>query len=92
MKTIYKFPVTINEIATIPLPNHAEVLSFAIQNETLFIWVLLDPTKPKTVKRQFTVIGTGWEDRDKNLNQHKFIGTTFSEGNFVWHCFEIWKR
>lgn len=92
MKTIHKFLVTIDEVVSIFLPRNAEVLSFMMQNESLFIWVLLDKNKEKTIERKFTVIGTGWEDKNKALEQHRFIGTAFTEGSFVWHCFEVWKR
>lgn len=90
MKTIYKFTVKIREVVPIELPHHSEILSFGMQNGVAVIWVLLDTQKATSVRR-FTVIGTGWEDRNKDLEHHRFVGTATEDG-FVWHCFEVWKR
>lgn len=89
MVTIHKFTVDIAKITTIKLPDLAEVLSFGVQNGVTVIWVLLD-TQDQTINRHFTTIGTGWDDRSKDLQRHRFIGTA-TENGFIWHCFEIFK-
>lgn len=87
MKIIYKYKLDVGSQVQIELPHDAKILCFKIQNEIPHIWALVDPNHPDKDKRIFAIYGTGW-DIEYPMN-HSYIGTDFSEGSFVWHCFEI---
>lgn len=82
--TIYKYGLE-DEVCTVQMPEGAKVLSAHVQNGSICIWALVDPSKPM-VLRTFKVIGTGWKIEDTQL---EFIGTVLLEsGRLVFHVFE----
>ena len=57
-KTIYKYPVVLDDIFVLNLPKNAQILTVQTQYEKPYLWVLLDPNAPK-VERAFRLAGTG---------------------------------
>lgn len=82
---VWKYPLKIGQ-EVVELPFASEILSFKIQNEVPTIWVLIRDANVIKENRRFLVTGTGFEF---SKHDYKFIGTDFSEGSYVWHCFEI---
>ena len=85
------------------MPEGAELLNFAIHNNTPCIWALVDPTA-HTETREFRVVGTGNDIHPRALRKDgltkvinegytdtlDYIGTiTNHEFQFVWHLFEV---
>ena len=70
----------------IMMPMNAEVLSFQMQNQQLYIWALVDPDN-EMEGRLFCVFGTGHEIVLDG--EEKYIGTAqMMGGSLVWHLFE----
>lgn len=85
MLVIWKFNVEPGQFSH-ELPRSAQVLSVHMQSGSAFMWVLLDPDYPKTM-RTFHVVGTG--QRVVELDMFIFIGTFLMENDsLVWHLFE----
>ena len=83
MKKIYKYILGDHVQHEVNIPEHGIVLTVALQNNLLCIWVLVNPISPTTI-RKFKVYGTGWPIEVNNL---KYINTVFDK-NLVWHIFE----
>lgn len=83
MKTIYKYELTGHYTTELDLPHNAVVVDVAVQNDVICLWIPVD-TEASTVKRYFTVVGTGWE-LDDNM---RYIGTVHVPP-FVWHVMEV---
>jgi len=87
MRTVYKYPVEINEMFTIELPEDAEILDVQLQGNYPTLWALLDTESP-TVKRVFRLAGTGHPIPSIEILEH--IGTfQMAGGTLVWHVFEL---
>lgn len=86
---IFKYEIPIEEKFYLELPSHSKILSFQIQNEKPYIWVLLDENKILK-HRYFNIVGTG-NDFEFYPNTMIYIGTIQIEP-MVWHLFEnlIW--
>jgi len=85
MKTIYKYPVEINDDIRVSMPIDSEILCVQIQYDTPCIWALVDTNKNDTF-RNFRWYGTGHNVKD---NPGKYIGTVqMMEGKLVFHLFE----
>jgi hypothetical protein len=83
MKTIWKFEVEPECI--IEIPAGAQILSVGVQNNDVFMWVMVDPSAP-TSRRKINVYGTGTQLPE---NPGVFIGTVMLySGNFVGHVFD----
>ncbi len=86
MKTIYKFPLNMNEkFNKLEMPNGAEILTMQLQYGIPCIWAVVDTKQPK-VRRTFMQVGTG-EEMHPNV-EHSFIGT-YQIQTLVFHLFEI---
>lgn len=83
MNTIYKYELFVKEVFEIQLPEGFEILAVHEQNGRSYMWVSHDLSKPKKSVR-FTCKGTGFR---YDPNDIKYIGTTFSVFEFVWHFF-----
>lgn len=89
MKQIFKYPVKVSRTQEIEMPKGAEILSLQTQNNTPYIWALVDEDLPKEY-RFFEVFGTGYFLPEENRN---YIGTfQIDSGAFVGHCFELLKK
>ena len=84
MKTIYKYPLHSKD-CILQLPKGAEILTVQLQNENPTLWALVNPMTV-TEERHICIVGTGWDVEDTM----KYI-TTYMDGYFVWHAFELIK-
>jgi hypothetical protein len=89
-KTIWKYPL-VGGTTELKIPHEGAVLAVQTQDETPWMWVLVDPDAPLGTRR-FRVFGTGQPidlaDEDEYLGW-AYIGT-FQSPPFVWHVFEDW--
>lgn len=86
MKTIWKFPVKINDEFSLAMPAGARVLSVQDQRGGTVMWALVDDSAPK-VERRFFVRGTGHPC--DGLDHAVFVGTfQLHGGAIVFHLFE----
>jgi hypothetical protein len=85
MKTIYKYPLN-SQDCTLQLPKGAKLLTVQLQNQIENLWALVDPHTSELEERHICIVGTGWEVED-NM---EYI-TTYMDGYFVWHVFELIK-
>lgn len=89
MKTIWKFPIHVDDTVAVEMPvgatilPHLEPARLEHGEHGLVIWAVVD-TVQLTETRVFHVIGTGNEMPDAPLN---YIGTAIDDP-FVWHLFE----
>ena len=83
MKVIYKYPLE----STVLLPKDSLVLKAGMKENTMCIWVLLDPNEKIHSQRNFEIIGTGQPFAHEYL-KHRFVDTLF-DGPFVWHIWEV---
>jgi hypothetical protein len=83
MKTIHKYPL-ISQDCTLTLPAGAEILTVKLQNEKPTLWAVVNPNTSEVEERHICIIGTGWQVED-NM---EYI-TTYLDGYFVWHVFEL---
>lgn len=85
MKTIYKYPILLEEKQIISMPINAEILTVQIQNNVPCLWALVDNKLPLS---DVTVIvySTGAEiDQSQNL---KYCSTLqVFDGAMVFHVF-----
>lgn len=88
MKTIYKYPLKVDDYQTVIMPRGAQILTVQAQREKPCIWALVDiDNEPE--KRYFRMAGTGHiiNSKDKFL---RYIGTfQVMRGDLVFHVFEI---
>ena len=83
MKIIWKY--VLQPECKLEIPKGAELLSVHEQGEDICLWVLVDPTAEKEVRR-FRGFGTGHDIPDMTL---KFVGTAHLHGGgLVFHVFE----
>lgn len=74
MKTIKRLEIKENGFAVIPLPKFSKILSIGVENDTPFIYILLDTEKEKE-DRIFYVVKTGEEIGDEYFNIIEHIGS-----------------
>lgn len=85
MKTIWKYPIRIEEKFSINLPNGAKPLCVGVDNNnTPCIWAEVN-TNNKYVKKTFYGYTTGQDMKRSG----KYIGTLFLyESSFIFHIYE----
>lgn len=84
-KSIWKFPLDIEDRVRIPMPAGAQFLSVQVQGETPCLWALVDPDVEKTM-RYLDVYGTGQGLPD---NPGRYVSTfQMMGGRLVFHAFE----
>jgi len=94
MKTIFKYPVPLEDAFKLRLPKEAVILSFQCQNGVPCIWAMVENAHINE-DRKFRLYGTGHPianiPQDGNLH---YIGTTQQSQTppLVWHLFEEAKR
>ena len=86
MKTIWKYPLTLDDLQTIEMPKGSKILHVEFQEtiEAPCLWALVDPQKDKERIRLVTH-GTGYPVRDttgKHLGSYQMRG-----GQLVFHVF-----
>lgn len=88
MKTIWKYPVVIDDIIELEIPRGAKFLTIQTQHGNPCIWCIVDPLAPKD-KKKFRIYGTGHKIMDET-NEYGYLGTfQISNGDSVFHLFEI---
>ncbi len=86
MKAIWKYELKPTDDQNIEMPDGAEILTMQCQGETPCLWVLVDPTKRKKIRR-FEIFGTG-HTMDV-LSVSTYVGTyQLKDGQLVFHVFE----
>ncbi len=85
MKTIYKYPLLIEDKQVVSMPINAEILTVQIQNGIPCIWALVDTSSPLS-DVSVRVYPTGGEvEQSQNL---KYCGTfQMIGGGLVFHVF-----
>jgi len=85
-RTVWKFPIPVNDVVTIRMPRGAKVLHVGDQFGTPTMWALVDPLQPNE-NREFRFAGTGHPIEGHHIGA--FVGTFFMrEGGLVFHIFE----
>ena len=97
MKTIYKYPLSLNDSFTLNLPYGHDTLDIQIQNDTPVLWAMVD-TENETREVRFKVVGTGWSIEKAHSNNYFVVDdkcsgwytyvATIQWRGFVWHIFE----
>lgn len=83
-RAVWKWPIAFGARVNISMPYGAEILTVRLQGGVPSIWALVDPTSPHIVVRTFRIIGTGHDVP----NDATYV-STWLDGHFVWHLFEI---
>lgn len=84
MRTIHKYPLTVEDNQIVELPKDSQVLAIQTQNGNPFMWVLVD-TSQELERRAFVTVGTGHEV----TGYLSYIGTyQMMGGSLVFHVFE----
>ena len=87
MKTVWKFPLRVDDEQIVSMPDNAHILCVQDQSGTPCLWALVDPANPPR-ERKILISGTGHirEDLDDLVN---YIGTfQMYGGGLVFHVFE----
>lgn len=86
MKTIFKYPIKVEDEQIVMLPINAQILTVQTQHETPCIWALIDKNENRTTPVKVKIYGTGHPIPDsENLT---YIGTfQLYGGNIVFHVF-----
>jgi len=82
MKTIYKYPLEINDQQTVNLPSSARLLTVQVQNGVPCLWALVD-TADRESPRLIQMFGTGHPSETAGV----YIAT-FQFGPLLFHVFE----
>lgn len=84
MKTVYKYPLLLEDRQLLSLPFGAKPLTVQLQNDALCLWALVDTdTDAESVPYYFAVCGTG---HPVPAGDWDYL-TTVQQGPFVWHIF-----
>ena len=87
MTTIYKYPLLLEHVNEIRMPQGATILSVQTQGEKqdVSMWAIVDTDKTPE-RRTFVIFGTG---HSFHLMDYKYLGTVqFLDGELVYHVFE----
>lgn len=85
-KTIYKYPLRVDDVQDVAMPRKAKILCVQIQSKTPCIWAEVDK-KQTVVKRRFATYGTGYSLPD---DSGTYIGTYQLQGGaLVFHVYEL---
>lgn len=84
MKTVYKYPVNLDDRVAVEMPVGATILSLQMQNSMPCLWCLVDPGAPRE-HRSFRWFGTGHPIEAADA---AFVGT-IQAGPLVFHLFEV---
>lgn len=87
MRTIWKFPLPIQDAFAIVMPVGAEVLSVQTQQGAPMLWALVDSEHSAT-QRLFAMRCTGQDCA--GLTPYEYIGTfQVQAGTLVFHVFDL---
>ena len=84
MRTVYKYPVILEDNWEMSMPRGAKILSVGVQNGEPFMWAAVE-TDNMSQRKYFRTAGTGHEIK----GILKFVGTFHLEDlGLVFHVFE----
>lgn len=83
MKTVYKYPISYDDVFKLELPVNAKVIHIAMQHGSPCMWVQLDLEMTRAL-RSFVVVGTG----QRVPANSEYVGSVM-DGIFVWHIYEL---
>lgn len=87
MKTIWKFPLDIQDTQEIPIPKGATILSVIEQNDIPVMYALVDPGAPQ-MPISVEMRGTGHPVEENLMENYIFLDTVNTHGGAsVWHIF-----
>jgi hypothetical protein len=82
---VYKFPLTLGDWTSVPMPEGADVLCVQVQHGEPFVWARITVGNPP-ILRHFRIAGTG---HDLGSNVGRYVGTfQMAGGGLVLHVFE----
>mgnify|MGYP001551736993 CR=1 FL=1 len=82
---IFKYPLTINDVQGVDMPEDAKILCAQVQGTQLCLWAEVEPAR-SLYPRVIEIFGTGhpMEERPR-----RYIGTVQTyDGSLVWHVYE----
>jgi len=82
---IWKYPLLVTDEQLVTMPEYSIPLFVEKQNETLCIWVKVDPTQ-KSIEQTIRVYGTG---HPMSVNHERHVGSVI-DGEYVWHVFWVY--
>lgn len=85
MKTIWKYPLDLQDKQTVMMPEGAEILTVQMQGAAC-LWALVDSRNVLT-DRVIEIFGTGNPMHSDMGVERRYIGT-IQQPPFVWHVFE----
>ena len=94
MKKIFKFPIEHTPKQYLVMPKGAEILSVQVQNNSPFLYAMVNPNQTEKEERVFRIYATGTSINDDMGFDVKYIGTFIINdpqhptGTFVGHLFE----
>jgi hypothetical protein len=83
MKTVYKYPLEVEDKQILKLPVNSKILSANFQGNDLFFWALIDKDRDDTQEVTFYIHGTGHNITEDG---YIFVNTVFING-LVFHVF-----
>jgi hypothetical protein len=86
MRTIYKYPLPLDDVSVVVMPEGAKVLTAQVQGNGIFIWAIVE-TENTAHRYEFEIIGTGHPFPGSQIKAQKYIATVQQNG-FVWHIFQ----
>ncbi|RZJ26186.1 MAG: hypothetical protein EOO54_03720 [Haliea sp.] len=88
-RAVWKYALPMADEVVVCMPEHAQVLHIAAQNNQPQIWAQVDPSAP-IVDRVFEVRGTGhtWQHDPRRVHLGTFM---LHGGGLVFHVFEVLK-
>ncbi len=90
VKSVWKYPLGINDEQTIEIPHGSELLSLMEQKDEPVLYYLVDPLETRKDTIHISMRGTGQLVGKEMTSSSIFLGTVNTHrGRLVWH---IWKR
>ena len=89
MKTIWKYPLEIEDQQEITVPYGAKILSVIEQNNQPVLYALVNSESARLMDMISILIrGTGHPIEERDLLGHDFVGTISTyDGRLIWHIF-----
>jgi hypothetical protein len=88
MKTIWKYVIQFRDVQTLYLPKGSTLLSVQLQNDTPYIWALVNPDNLFADEDEISILmfGTGNPIEKEFAWNTQFLGTIQNNG-IVFHVF-----
>ena len=87
MKTIYKYPVQIENEQIIIMPRNAKLLTIQCQHNKPMLWALVDTAEPLE-ERRIRIAGTGHDCRHVQSGVHIATFQMTDVQLLIWHAFD----